>query len=169
MRRQQAGIAGAARRLPRTPGAAGLRAMTEIARERRTPRAGHERDDAMVERRELRTMADAENGRVPELVQQALHQSLLAHQIKRRGGLVEHDDVRTQEEDARERQTLLLPTGQGPVPRRFLVEARSEMPEIDLMQGGGDLARVVPVVSVRVAHGPAQRAGRQVGPLRQHQ
>jgi hypothetical protein len=43
------------------------------------------------------------------------------------------------------------------------------VPEIDLVQGGGDLARAVPIVSVGVAHDPAQRAGRQVGPLRQHQ
>ena len=41
--------------------------MPDIARERRAEGAGRERDGAVVERGKLRTMADADDGRVREL------------------------------------------------------------------------------------------------------
>ena len=77
-RRPEAGVAGASRRFPQKLDAAGLRMMTDVTGECRAPDAGREHDGAVVERGELRTMADADDGCIFELAHQALHQSVLA-------------------------------------------------------------------------------------------
>jgi hypothetical protein len=59
VRRPEAGVAGASRGFPQKLGAAGLRTVTDIAGERRAPDAGREHDGAVVERGELRPVADA--------------------------------------------------------------------------------------------------------------
>ena len=61
-----------------------------------------ENDLAVVKVRELGAMADADDARMLELACQKHHQSILARGIERGGRLVEHDDVRAVEQDARE-------------------------------------------------------------------
>ena len=96
--------------------------------------AAFERDLAVVERLELRPMADADDRRCIELLRQQLHQLVLAFGVERRRGLVEHDDVGPMQQDAREREPLLLAAGQRLVPGGLLVEAIDQLAETDELQ-----------------------------------
>jgi len=63
---------------------------------------------AAVELLQLRAMADADDGKPRHLVDQKLHQRVLALRIQRGGGFIEHDNVGPVQQQARNRQTLLF-------------------------------------------------------------
>ena len=72
--------------------------------------------------------------RLGEPLEDEPHQVLLARRIERRGRLVHHDDVGPMDEQAREREPLLLAAGEDVLPARVLVEARDEVAEADVLE-----------------------------------
>ncbi len=86
--------------------------------------------------------------------------------VERADRIVEHDPARPLQQQARECQTLLLVEGQLVVPALGAIEQGHQMAEIDPLQRRAHRGIVEPLRPVRIAHGGAQRAERQIRPLR---
>jgi hypothetical protein len=97
---------------------------------------------AAVECLQFGTMPDAHDRGVRKLLRQETHQSALPHRIERRGRLIEDDDVGLVQEDAGEREALLLSARQRLVPGPFFVETLRQVVETDETQCLADLAVV---------------------------
>ena len=128
-----------------------LRNVMDIANELCTPAAVLKNDLASMKAREFRAMTNADDGRLFELLEQELHQSILVRCVEGRGGFIEYDDIRAMEEDSREPQTLFLPARQDLIPGAFLIEALGDVAEPDFLQDFRDLlhapatSRVLPM------------------------
>src|SRR6266404_3364387 len=92
-----------------------------VAREARTVGMVLEDELAGVKRLQLGAMADAHHCRFRQTLEDELHQVLLARRVERRRRLVHDDDVGAMDEDAREREPLLLAAGEDALPARVLV------------------------------------------------
>ena len=114
-------------------------------------------------------MPDAHDRGRDELGREQLHQLVLARRIERRSCLVQHDDVRTAQQDARKREPLLLAAGQDPVPGCLLIDAIDQVVEAHQAQRARDLRRVLGLGGLGIGGGPTQRANRDIRALRQQQ
>jgi hypothetical protein len=139
----------------------------DVADEARRAALALEDDLAAVERLELGPVADADDGRVLELVGEQGHELVLALGIERGGRFVEDDDVGPMQQEPSEGEALPLSARQRLVPRRFLVDPLDEVFESDLAQRLRDVLRAPVLRRSRVGNGAAQRPLRHIGPLRQ--
>ena len=111
-------------------------------------------------------MADAHDRGLGQVLDQELHDVLLARLVERGGRLVHEDPLRLVDQRAREGDALLLAARQDLVPAVDLVEPVAQMIEADLVQGlfqnvvGDALGRL------RVVHRLAQGSEREVRLLR---
>jgi hypothetical protein len=64
--------------------------------------AASENDFTMMKVRQFRTMTEADDGCVFELLPQHPHNAILARCVEGCGSVVEHDDIRAMEQDSRE-------------------------------------------------------------------
>src|SRR5258707_959121 len=111
-------------------------------------------------------VADAHDRRLGELLDQELHDALLAGFVERRRRLVHEDPVRLVDQHPGKGHALLLAARQDVVPTLGLVETVAQMIEADIMQHVlqhivGDALR-----NLGIKHGIAQRADREIGLLR---
>jgi hypothetical protein len=87
-----------------------------------------------VERLQFLAVADADQRRLGQPLEEHLHEMLLTLRIERRRRLVHDDEVRLVTEEAREAQALLLAAGQDTRPARVLVEALEEVTQADVLE-----------------------------------
>ena len=111
-------------------------------------------------------MADADHRRLGQVFGQKLHDVGLARLVERRGRLVHEHPGRPLHQHAREGHALLLPARQDVVPALLLVEPSAQVIEPDLVQGFAQLIVVGVVRLLRIEHGLAQGAQREIGLLR---
>ena len=132
-------------------------------------RLGLEREEAAVELHQARAVADRDGRRIREPLEQQAVELRLRGLVERAGRLVEEQPVGFLQQRARNRQPLLLAAGQLVAPLGGRVE---------LLAQRGKSHRVDHLVDLRMREGffrpgisqrAAQRAERQVRPLRQHQ
>src|ERR1700732_2034995 len=93
----------------------------DVADEFRPALAPFQHDLAAVEGFELGAMGDADHGGLGQLLGHQFHHLVLALFIKRRGCLIEHDNVGAVQKQARESEPLLLAAGQRLVPWRVFL------------------------------------------------
>src|SRR4051794_7528251 len=115
------------------------RDQVDVADEFCAALAALQHDLAAVEGFQLGAMRDADDGSFRQLLGDRLHHLVLALLVKRRGRLVQHDDVGTVQQEPSEGEALLLAAGQRLVPRSLLLDLLLEMIEADLVQGLADL------------------------------
>ena len=118
---------------------------------------------------QLDAMGDADDGGLRQLGHDDLHHLVLALFVERGGRLVQHDDVGVVQQQPREGQPLLFAAGQRLVPRRVFLDLLLEVIEADLVQGLADLLERPVLGGAGIGDRAAQRAGRDVGLLRQHE
>src|SRR5262245_32889874 len=99
----------------------------EVVDERCAGAPASENDCAVMKVRQFRAMSDADDRRVFELLGQELHHLSLARWIEGCGCFVEHNDIRSMEQESRESQPLFLPARQDLIPRPVLIEALGEV------------------------------------------
>ena len=98
-----------------------------------------------------------------------LHQLVLALGIEGRCCLVEHDDVRLVQQNARECQALLFAARERLIPRRVLVELLDEMLEADASERFRNVFDASAFRRIRIGCRAAQCADRHIRTLRQEE
>ena len=110
-------------------------------------------------------MADADHDAVGQLAAQRLVQRELLTFVERRRRFVEEDHLRLGQQDACERDPLLLAGREHLRPVGHLVEPAAEMPQRHGVEGGADLLVGESAFPTGIGHHRAQIAERHVGKL----
>src|SRR5665647_1156557 len=115
----------------------------------------------------IRTVTNAQHGRILELTVEQAHDSALAVFVERGCGFVEKDPARFVQEEPREGEALLLAERKLIVPALNPVELGDEIAEIAALEGLSHIRIRESVGGARITQGVAQCPERQIGALRQ--
>src|SRR5450755_1642325 len=115
----------------------------------------------------IRTVTNAQNRRLLQLIVEQAHDAALAVFVERGGRFVEKDPSRFVQQEAREGEALLFAERQFLVPALSPVKLGDETAEIASLQGFSNIRFEESVGGARIAQGVAQCAQRQVRALRQ--
>src|SRR5262245_54835409 len=130
---------------------------------------GQEPPASLVVPDDARAVSDRDHGRLRQLLRDEVVGALLHPLVEPGGGLVEEDPVGLLEQYAGQGNALLLAAGEGLPPVRALVEALPERAEVERRQHLADALVREGALLGGVGERGAQRADRQVGPLRQEE
>src|ERR1043166_9019178 len=133
--------------------------------DRRAP----EIDDRLVEAPQGAVMADADDRRMPIGFAQQPVERGFGGLVERRGRFVEENDLRAHEQDARKAKPLLLAAGEALRPIAVDIELVDQISEPDSAQRRFELGAARLMIGLGIGDRIAQRAERQIRPLRQEQ